>query len=599
MKRAHLLLILCLASALPVLAIDGEELMRRHLAAVAGDGEKVNQLSNLRMTGLVDKYGLRGDVGVFADLPDRFAMKHQYAAFMEDFVLRGKSGECLELTGRPRPLEQGELADLKTLNYVLTYQYLRPGQMLPTLVRQEGDVYTAAVSSPDGISITLRVDAQTFLLKGFSFMDNGGRDRQYSIEEYKDVEGLRLPVRLKDQDVNPALYTFNQWEFNKGVEGSLFSIPSMPQSIGLPDKGAVRLPLQIYFRLPLIKAWIGNSPALTFLVDLGLPFSVIDRSIATQLGLGPAGRFIRPTRYLGSEFAVARIPSLLLREVDFKDRVFLVTNMMPPSANVQLPIHGVIGNDLFSQAVVQLDMAGEQLRLFAPRAFSAGGGRKVSLQPQGGMLMVPANLDGVDTWLELTSSYGDSVLFGAGSPAAQALAQKNPAGADGFTLGLQYGVPERILRVGTMTVESTGAQGVLIHLAQFPADSVLNRRQAGWIGTGFLRRFTVSVDFPGNTLYLEPGPALGEPDLCNATGLYVVKSGGRVVVQQVVKGSPAEKAGLQVGDTLTAINDYPAEQVVFDRLYGFLYLAADGSVRLKAQREGTELEVTLKNESAF
>lgn len=598
MKRVPLLTVIFATVMLYALAIDGEELMRRHLGAIAGDGEKVNQLSNLRMTGVVDKYGLRGDVGLFADLPDRFALKHQFTAFMEDVTFRGKSGECLELTGRPRPLEQGELADLKTLNYMLTYQYLRPGQMLPTLVRQDGDAYTAAISSPDGISITLRVDAQTFLLKGFSFIDSTGRDRLYSIEEYRDVDGLRLPVRIKDQDINPALYTFNQWEYNKGVDGSLFAIPSMPESVGLPDKGAVRLPLQIYFRLPLVKAWIGNSPALTFLVDLGLPFSVIDRSIATQLGMNPSGRIVRSTRCLGSEFGVVRVPSLLLREVDFKDRTFLVTNMIPPSANVQLPIHGVIGNDVFSQMVVQLDMAGEQLNLFAPRAFSAGG-RKVPLQVQDGRLMVPANLDGVDTWLELTTSYGDSVLFGAASPAAQALAQKIPAGADGFTLGLQYGLPERILRVGTLTVESTGVQGALVHLAQFPADSPLGRRQAGWLGTGFLRRFTVSVDFPGNALYLEPGPALGEPDLYNATGLYVVKTGGRIVVQQVVKGSPAEKAGLQVGDTLTSINDYPAEQVVFDRLYGFLYLAADGHVQLKAQREGTELEATLKNESAF
>src|SRR5512143_2434674 len=101
MKRAHLLLILCLASLMPVLAIEGEELIRRHREALAGDGERLDKLSNLRMTGTVDKYGLRGDVGLFADLPDRFAMKHQFAAFMEDIALRGKTGDCLELTGRP------------------------------------------------------------------------------------------------------------------------------------------------------------------------------------------------------------------------------------------------------------------------------------------------------------------------------------------------------------------------------------------------------------------------------------------------------------------------------------------------------------------
>ena len=189
MKRVPLLIVIFATAMLYALAIDGEELMRRHLGAIAGDGEKVNQLSNLRMTGLVDKYGLRGDVGLFADLPDRFAMKHQFVSFMEDVVLRSKNGECLELTGRPRPLEQGELADLKTLNYMLTYQYLRPGQMLPTLVRQDGDAYVAAISSPDGISITMRVDAQSFLLRDSPSWIAGGATASTALKSTRTWRG--------------------------------------------------------------------------------------------------------------------------------------------------------------------------------------------------------------------------------------------------------------------------------------------------------------------------------------------------------------------------------------------------------------------------
>jgi hypothetical protein len=598
--RARLTAMFIVVLLVPVMAMDGEELMRRHREAVTTGSNGVDRLSNLRMTGAVDKYGLHGNVGIFADLPDRFAVATQFSFFKEDVVLRGKSGEILDATDRPRELDTSELADFKTLNFMLTYQYLRSGQMLPTLVREDGAVYTSSLTGPDGLAISFQVDSKTFLLKGFSFVDSGGQERRYSIDEYRDVDGYRLPVRMQVQGDNPAVFTFNLWEVNRGVDGALFNIPAKPAPIGLPDKGAVRLPIQVYFELPLVKAWIGNSPALTFLLDLGLPYSIIDQSIATQLGLAPAGQIRRSTRYLGSEFSLVRIPSLLLREVEFKDRVFLVTNMIPPSANVQLPIHGVIGNDLFTQDVVQLDMAAEQLRLFSPKAFSPGGdAKKIMLQYQDERLMVPASVDGVDSWLELTSACGDSVMFAANSPTAQALAQRTTAGMDGVSLGLMYGIPERILRIGALSLDGLVIPSPLAHLVQFPADNPLSRRPAGWLGTGILRRFTVSLDFTQNALYLEPPANPAGPDCYNATGLYVIKNGGEVIVQQVIKGSPADKAGIMPGDKLAGIHGYPAEQVLFDRLYEFLCLNNGDSVKLKIRHEGTDREITLTRETKF
>jgi hypothetical protein len=566
--RARLTAMFIVVLLVPVMAMDGEELMRRHREAVTTGSNGVDRLSNLRMTGAVDKYGLHGNVGIFADLPDRFAVATQFSFFKEDVVLRGKSGEIVDATDRPRELDTSELADFKTLNFMLTYQYLRSGQMLPTLVREDGAVYTSSLTGPDGLAISFQVDSKTFLLKGFSFVDSGGQERRYSIDEYRDVDGYRLPVRMQVQGDNPAVFTFNLWEVNRGVDGALFNIPA--------------------------------KPALTFLLDLGLPYSVIDQSIATQLGLAPAGQIRRSTRYLGSEFSLVRIPSLLLREVEFKDRVFLVTNMIPPSANVQLPIHGVIGNDLFTQDVVQLDMAAEQLRLFSPKAFSPGGdAKKIMLQYQDERLMVPASVDGVDSWLELTSACGDSVMFAANSPTAQALAQRTTAGMDGVSLGLMYGIPERLLRIGALSLDGLVVPSPLAHLVQFPADNPLSRRPAGWLGTGILRRFTVSLDFTQNALYLEPLANPAGPDCYNATGLYVIKNGGEVIVQQVIKGSPADKAGIMPGDKLAGIHGYPAEQVLFDRLYEFLCLNNGDSVKLKIRHEGTDREITLTRETKF
>ena len=64
----------------------------------------------------------------------------------------------------------------------------------------------------------------------------------------------------------------------------------------------------------------------------------------------------------------------------------------------------------------------------------------------------------------------------------------------------------------------------------------------------------------------------------------------QIIVQAVVPGSPAERAGLQVGDAITAVNGEPASpgrlQAIADRL------AAGDSVRLRLRREGDEREVT-------
>lgn len=64
----------------------------------------------------------------------------------------------------------------------------------------------------------------------------------------------------------------------------------------------------------------------------------------------------------------------------------------------------------------------------------------------------------------------------------------------------------------------------------------------------------------------------------------------QVIVQAVVHGSPAERAGLQAGDAITAVNGEPASpgrlQAIADRL------APGDSVRLRLRREGSEREVT-------
>lgn len=583
------------------LAITPQELVQRHRQALSANQELLFNLSTIRMVGQLERYGLQGDVGVFVSFPDRFAVAHEFPLFSERWVARGKDVELLEMTGWHRTAARGDLFHLRALQFILGYQYLNPGVALPTDIREaEGEV-GATLLTTEGVPIRVVYDTATFLIRSFAFTGSDGLGVVMQIESYRQWDGVQLPGRLREESINPATYTFTQCEVNRGVDGSFFNIPPAPPDSNLPERSSVRLPLQRYFGLPLIKCWIGNSPALTFLIDTALPFSVIDRSIATQLGFTPQGRRVAAVRYPLGDLAFVRLPTVLLREVEYRNKLFLAANMIPASTNIQLPVHGILGADFFHQQIINLDLTTESFRITSTRGFNPEQQwARAPLLTTGGTLAVIATLNGVETAMELSTSSGESVGFSAASETARGLLRRQGPSAEAFSVGLGFGFPGTVMPLGALSLGGQTVEAPLAHLVQFPDTYPGGRRQIGWLGSGLLRRFSVHLDIPGQTAYFEPTTASREADTFNAAGLYPVRSGGKLVVQRVVPGLPAANAGIEPGDVILQLMGYPGEQIVFDRVYGFLNILPGQSVSLQIQKgDGSVLDLQLRNASAF
>lgn len=600
MKRSFIpIFMLVLLPILPVWAIDSQELMARHQQALAGETGRLANVNGVGYIGTVEKYGLQGDVNIYSAGSERFAWIQLFRPFTERQVLRGKTAEMLEMTGWRRAMLPVEANELKALQFMLGYLYLRPGAPLPDNLREQGETIAARLTTSDGVAVEAVFDSQGFLLKSFTITGYAYR-REFIIESYNTVDGIKFPAAIRENSTNPAVYTFRVINMNPALEGSQFNIPPELPATNLPDRGSVRIPIQNYFELPLVKGWFGNSPALTFLVDTSLPFSVIDRSIAAQLGLTPEGKIVRPARYPLGDFSFVRVPSFLLRELEFKDRLFLVANMMPSSVNVQFPIHGILGTDLFHQQVIQLDLAGESLRVLNPKGFVADGRwKRIPMIAQGGSYSVLARLGELDVPLEIASSLASAVLLPEGSGVATAVSRQQSRNAAALTTGLLYGLPEKIYKVENLVLGDLAVPPVFLHSAQFPADSPYSRWQGGWLGNTILRKFSAYIDFPNSLLYLEAGQQFNNPDHFNTAGVYFVKSGGKVVIQQVLKDSPAEKAGLRPGDVVAQIQEYPTEQMVFDRLYNIFSADSGQTISLKIVREDASLDINVVTESPF
>jgi len=80
---------------------------------------------------------------------------------------------------------------------------------------------------------------------------------------------------------------------------------------------------------------------------------------------------------------------------------------------------------------------------------------------------------------------------------------------------------------------------------------------AGHIGLGLLSRCRLIFDYSRDRLYIIPGPrsAVNAPFPKDRSGLVMKKVQDDYVVRYVCPGSPAMKAGFQVGDTVIQVNN--------------------------------------------
>ena len=117
---------------------------------------------------------------------------------------------------------------------------------------------------------------------------------------------------------------------------------------------------------------------------------------------------------------------------------------------------------------------------------------------------------------------------------------------------------------------------------------------AGNVGRSVLRQFNATFDCMRGKLYLEKNANWGKPGIFNRAGIVIdpVDQGQKVMT--ILPGSPAEAAGLAVGDLITKIDG----RAPSDDLDDPAFLQPVGTVvRLVVKRgEGERrIDVTLKD----
>jgi hypothetical protein len=116
----------------------------------------------------------------------------------------------------------------------------------------------------------------------------------------------------------------------------------------------------------------------------------------------------------------------------------------------------------------------------------------------------------------------------------------------------------------------------------------------GLLGNDLLRRFNLIVNYPQREIHLTPNSHFLEPFDYAYTGMATYYLDGNIVVEDIVPGSPADKAGLKVNDILIGVGNNFTNNIM---QYKTILQSANEKIKMIVSRNQKIIEIYIKPKS--
>jgi predicted aspartyl protease len=363
------------------------------------------------------------------------------------------------------------------------------------------------------------------------------------------------------------------------------------------------IPFELVNKAIFVRVQVNDRP-LWFVLDTGLQPSVIDLAVAQSIGLelgDPAAvvgagqdsvtaRFLKHAEVRLAGLEAPGQPLLLALPLE---------NLASRSGH---PLAGLLGSAFIGRFVITIDYRRHTLMVHDTAGFTYSGGGEIlpiTFNASGHPLVAAEVVDSGRP--AVTGHFVVDIGSGAGlilnTPFVDQEAFLTPERRtvrwiEGQAIGGK--VAGVVGRVGGLRLGRAWLERPVTVFARAESGPLASTDAEGDIGAGILEKFTLVLDYARMRIILEPNAGFPEPMEYNRSGFTLSGSGSdyrTYTVAAVAEDSPASDAGLQIGDTLLAIDARPAGRYSLSDLR--LKLRAAQRCRLTVQRGASRRTLTL------
>lgn len=592
---------------------DAQAVLDRYLTA--SGGRAAWEKTRMRhFTGSLAAYGLKGTIEGWRKAPDRQANVVMIGPITIRDWTNGKTAARTDASGKVIALDGKDLEDAVSDVWIENDCWIEPNQgggaitVSGETTDSLGSFTVLDVQPPVGRSVQLQFDRKTGLL-----VRTLERRDQMSIvatnSDFRAVDGWKIPFKTVQEvpgmPANTVTIQVEKVDFPAAIPDERFLPPATASGDGvtwLKTTGTARVPFEYVGRHVWVRVALDGLAPADFIFDTGASISVIDSTYAATIGLETSGS----VQAVGGASTAGRasfatLDSLRIVSSDgdgvemhgLKVAVVSVNPLLAPF--FWRDCAGIVGFDVIGQLVTRLDFDGATLTFFDPASFHHDGkGTALPMTLSGTVPVVSIKVDGAYEG-GARIDVGSDAMLDLHTPFVKkydlvAKAKKSITTTNGGVGGL---FESRLARMKSIEVGPYRIDNPLIGLSTTTQGALASEDYAGNIGNGLLDRFTVTLDYQRRQLWLEPGARYAEHAGYSRLGAQLAKVGGVVRVAQVLAGSPAEKAGLEVGDVVSAIDGEPIASFDRNRIDERFENGKPGSkVTLTVTRDGRDRKLT-------
>jgi hypothetical protein len=395
----------------------------------------------------------------------------------------------------------------------------------------------------------------------------------------------------------------------------LYSSPSLGFQFDNPKKKTLTIKFKQISNLIIIPVSINGSDTMNFILDSGIKDPIItELTLVEELNLN----YMKPIelRGLGNDLTTQAYQSgdntitLPGLSAEHQKINVIIDENFQISQILGMPVHGLIGFNLFDNYVIKVNYITEEIKLYKPQYFD--------FKPSKNDLVMPLRFvrnkpiihteivqdsgKVVSVQLLIDTGASDAIWLSPSSNNQIKIPKKNIYTFLGVGLGGElYGHKGRIeaLMLGGKILE----QPIVSYPESEFINNVISQEQRnGSIGGEILRRFTIYFDYYNNQLIMRQNSNFDDRFYYNMSGLEIINPVPGLpvfTISNVMENSPAWDAGFRENDQVLSVNSTNLKDLTLNDINLLMRQRQNKRINMTVLRNGVEVKSMFRLRETF